>query len=420
MGRRTVIAARSAPRSRHFQKYAKPVFLVALIAGPLTACEPRPTETTAPPESAPADRLALKPVSFAALPGWGSDAMAEAVPALRRSCRRLAGRPRDRAIGPVAIPGTLGDMTSACIAAQRLPAGDDAAARGFFEMWFRPFRVTGKNGSDGLFTGYFEIELDGARRRSATYSVPVYRPPGDRVTVDLGAFDAKLAGKSVIGRIAGGRLRPYHSRGAIDRGALKGRNLELLWLKDRLDAFMLHVQGSGRVRFADGKAVRIGFAGHNGHAYRSIGRDLIERGELPPDKASWPDIRAWLEANPDKSAELLAVNKRYIFFKETKGGGAVGAQSVTLTPGRSMAVDTRYIPLGLPLWLDTHWPGEGERPLRRLMMAQDTGSAIKGAVRGDFYWGTGDAALGQAGRMKSAGRYYLLLPAITAERMTGS
>ncbi len=391
-----------------------------LAAGPLVACDPAPREDAKSTKPALASRFALIPVGFTELPGWGGDALAEAVPALRRSCRRLAGRPGDRPLGPAEIPGTLGDMASVCVAARGLRAGDNAGARAFFELWFRPFRVTGNGGPDGLFTGYFEIELDGARRRSANYSVPVYRPPGDRVTVDLGAFDAKLAGKSVVGRIAGGRFRPYYARGAIDRGALNGRNLELLWLKDPLDAFMLHVQGSGRVRFPDGRAVRIGFAGHNGHAYRSIGRELIERGELSPDGASWPDIRAWLEANPGKSSALLAVNNRYIFFRETGKGGAVGAQGVVLTPGRSMAVDRSYIPLGLPLWLDTNWPGEAARPLRRLMMAQDTGAAIKGPVRGDFYWGTGDAALEYAGRMKSAGRYFLLLPAIVAGRMTGS
>lgn len=419
MGRETTVAARPS-RNRFIPEFARPTLLALLAASPLMACESEPEDTAIPAQPAPAGRFTLEPVSFAALPGWGGDALAEAMPALRRSCQSLAGQPRDRVLGPAEIPGTLGDMASACVAARGLPAGDDAAARAYFEMWFRPFRVTGKDGPDGLFTGYFEIELDGARQPSAAYAVPVYRPPGDRVIVDLGAFDAKLAGGSLVGRIAGGRLKPYYARAAIDRGALQGRNLELLWLKDGLDAFMLHVQGSGRVRFPDGETARIGFAGHNGHAYRSIGRELIDRGELPPDGASWPDIRAWLEANPDKSADLLAVNKRYIFFRETGRGGAVGAQNVVLTPGRSMAVDTRYMPLGLPLWLDTNWPGEAARPLRRLMMAQDTGSAIKGPVRGDFFWGAGDAALAEAGRMKSAGRYYLLLPAITAARMTGS
>ncbi len=163
--------------------------------------------------------------------------------------------------------------------------------------------------------------------------------------------------------------------------------------------------------------MRIGYAGHNGHKYRSIGRELIARGELEPHAASWSGIRAWLEAHPEEAADLLAVNRRYIFFEPIEGEGPIGAQGVPLTAGRSLAVDTRYIPLGFPLWLDTDMPGEGRGALRRLMVAQDTGSAIKGPVRGDFFWGTGDEALAEAGRMKSRGRYFLLLPERLAERL---
>ncbi len=287
----------------------------------------------------------------------------------------------------------------------------------FFEQWFQPWAVTNNDAAEGLFTGYFEIELKGSVTRDETYNVPVYRKPDDHVTIDLGEFDADLSGRSLVGRVDGGKLKPYFARGDIQKGVLADRGLELVWLADPLEAFMLHVQGSGRVTLADGRTTRIGFAAHNGHRYKSIGRELIERGELEAHAASWPGIRAWLDLNPDKAAEVLAVNRRYIFFAEVLGEGPVGAQGVALTAGRSLAVDTRYIPLGLPLWLDTTMPGEDAAPLQRLMLAQDTGSAIKGPVRGDFFWGTGDGALEYAGRMKSRGRYYILLPRLLADRL---
>lgn len=394
--------------------------LVVLAALVLAGCEPEPEKKPVEPSPPKAARAVLSAVSFEELPGWQADRQDEALPALARSCARIAAMPADRAIGP-AMPGALaGDLAPSCVALADLPTGDPVAARRFFETWFRPFRVANNDDPDGLFTGYFEIELNGSLTRSKTYDQPVYRKPDDLVTVDLGDFDPSLAGRAVVGRVDGDRLKPYFPRGDIQDGALVGRGLELVWLDDPLDAFMLHVQGSGRVVLDDGRSTRIGYAGNNGYPYKSIGRELIERGELQPGKASWQDIRSWMEADPQKAIELLAVNRRYIFFREIVGDGPLGAQGVALTPRRSLAVDPQYIPLGLPLWLDTVWPGGEDRPLQRLMVAQDTGSAIKGPVRGDFYWGTGDDALALAGRMKHLGQYYLLLPLPTAERMTSS
>jgi membrane-bound lytic murein transglycosylase A len=230
------------------------------------------------------------------------------------------------------------------------------------------------------------------------------------VSADLGRFDARLKGRRVTGRVRGGRLVPYATRGEIDAGALSGRGLEILWVDDAADAFFLHVQGSGRVILDTGRVVRLGFANRNGHSYRSIGRELIRRGALPKHGASMWAIRDWIAANPDQAASLLAANPSYIFFRIIEGEGPIGAQGVPLTPERSLAVDTRFLPLGLPLWLDTVQPGGSDRPLRRLMVAQDTGSAIKGPVRGDFFWGYGIKAARNAGTMKSHGRYYLLIP----------
>lgn len=418
MGHSAGLAVRRKPGT--CLRPARATALVALAVLILAACEPEPEKKPVEPAPPEPDRAVLNAVSFGDLPGWETDNHAEALPALARSCSRIASMPAERSLGR-ALPGALaGDIAPACAALAGIPAGDSDAARRFFETWFRPFGVAGNEDPEGLFTGYFEIELNGSLTRSETYAEPVYRRPDDLVTVDLGDFDPSLAGRAVIGRVEGGRLKPYFPRGDIQDGALDGRSLELVWLDDPLDAFMLHVQGSGRVVLDDGRATRIGYAGNNGHPYKSIGRALIDRGELQPGQASWRDIRAWIEANPVKAADLLAVNRRYIFFREITGDGPLGAQGVALTPRRSLAVDPRYIPLGLPMWLDTTWPGEDGRPMRRLVVAQDTGAAIKGPVRGDFYWGTGDAALAFAGRMKSRGRYYLLLPVPLAERMTAS
>jgi membrane-bound lytic murein transglycosylase A len=381
------------------------------------ACEP---ESEAPPTAPAPDQAVLTPALFGELPGWSGDRHAEALPAFLRSCGRFRTIPVDRPLGPGMPGGTIADVLPACSAALALPMGDDAAARQFFETWFRPYLVGNNDRAEGLFTGYYEIELRGALEADATYDVPVYRKPGDQVAVDLGEFDPALQGRSLIGRIEGGRLKPYHARRAIQQGALDGRGLELVWLDDPLDAFMLHVQGSGRVLLRDGRTTRIGYAGNNGHTYRSIGRELIRRGALEAHEASWQGIRRWIEGNPAEAADLLAVNRRYIFFDEIAGDGPVGAQGVALTAGRSLAVDTRYVPLGLPMWLDTLQPGAGTSPLQRLVVAQDTGAAIKGPVRGDFFWGTGDAALEYAGRMKHRGRYYLLLPRRLANRLAAS
>lgn len=389
------------------------------IAGALAvaACEP---EAEKPPISPLADRAVLTPVSYRDLPGWSGDRHAEALPAFQRSCERFQTMPPDRPLGPDTPGGTVADIGPACTAALALVSGDDDAARRFFERWFRPYMVANNETTEGLFTGYYEIELRGARQADDTFNVPVYRKPSDQVAVDLGDFDPALAGRSLVGRIEGGRLRPYYARRAIQEGALQGRGLELLWLDDPLDAFMLHVQGSGHVRLRDGGTTRIGYAGNNGHAYRSVGQELIRRGALEAHEASWQGIRRWMERNPGAAGELLAVNERYIFFDEIAGDGPIGAQGVALTAGRSLAVDTRYLPLGLPIWLDTLQPGADEAPLQRLVVAQDTGAAIKGPVRGDFFWGTGDAALEFAGRMKHRGRYYLLLPRRLANRLAAN
>lgn len=380
----------------------------------LAACERAPEQVEPKPtEAAPA--LVLAAVGFEDIPGWGTDRLAEAFPALERSCARLMRAPAERTVGTDTIPMTAGDWRDACGALLQATAGGDLAQ--VLAAEFKPFLASNNGAEEGLMTGYFEAELRGAAAPGPDFPHPIYRRPADHVIADLGAFDSALKGTRVIGRVEGGRFIPYPDRATLEQSHLPGNGLELFWAADRIDVFLLQVQGSGRVVLPDGSVRRIGFDGHNGRPYKSIGRVLIDRGELQPHEASWSGIRNWIDRNPDKANGLLAENPRFIFFREIEGDGPIGAEGLALTPGRSLAVDRRFVPLGVPLWLDTTWPLEPDRPLRRLMVAQDTGGAIKGPVRGDFFWGYGAPALRQAGRMKSQGRYYLLLPNAVAERI---
>ncbi len=396
------------PSSRRFPSL---IIILSIAVGLLVA------SCTKKPEPAKTGGLGLTPVAFASLPGWLADRHSDALTALLQSCRKPRAT-RASADRPIEI--ALSDWVGPCDAAGQLDADDGKAVQLFFEQWFRPFRVANGAKSTGLFTGYFEAELRGALQKGEPYTVPLYRVPDDHVIVDLSKFDSALAGKRVIGRVADGKLEPYFARGDIEAGALSSGRQELLWVDDVIDAFVLHVQGSGRVILPDGEVVRLGYAGNNGLPYRSIGRALIDRGALPAGGASWGDIRRWIENNPDQAEALLAVNPRYIFFRKIDGDGPIGAAGVPLTPRRSLAVDSRFIPYGVPIWLDTVWPNDTSRPLRQLMVAQDTGSAIRGPIRGDFFWGYGAEALSYAGRMKSQGAYYLLLPRTAAARHSGS
>ncbi|HSK38605.1 MAG TPA: MltA domain-containing protein [Arenibaculum sp.] len=386
------------------------VALAAVFAGTLLAvaggCAPRPPGGQPEPEK-PAARLTLEPASFADIEGWAEDDHLGAAQALARSCGKLSGLPSDR---PLGMAGTVGEWAAPCAALATLPGDDRNAARGFFETWFVPW-AAGDNGErEGLFTGYYEPELRGSLEESARYRVPLHRRPADLVMVDLGEFRENLKGERIAGRVVDGRLRPFEDRARIEAGALYGKELELLWVDDPVDAFFLQIQGSGRVVLEDGRVVRVGYAGQNGHPYVAIGRDLVAMGEFTREEVSMQSIRAWLEAHPERAAELMNRNPSYVFFRELDGEGPIGAQGVPLTPGRSLAVDRSFVPYGVPVWLDAEDPLEPGRRVRRLMVAQDTGGAIRGPVRGDVFWGYGAEAELRAGKMKSRGRYFLLLP----------
>ena len=338
-----------------------------------------------------ARRPALTAATFDDLPGWQQDAQAEAIGALRRSCPRLSVGDGTRiATNGGEVHSTAEEWRRVCTAAEGIARDNHRAARAFFERSFQVLAVTGP-GSDGRFTGYYEPEIKGSRVPSRRFTIPVYRRPPD-LQAD----------------------KPYLTRTEIENGALRGRGLEIAYVEDVIGLFEMHVQGSGRIALAEGGVMRLGFDGTNNRPYTALAKVLIDEGALKADEATWPAIRAWLQQNPARARETMRRNERYVFFKDTRGAGAVGAQGVALTSGRSMAVDPVFVPYGLPIYIDTTRPAPnkpGETVVfRRLMVAQDTGSAIKGPVRGDVFFGAGSAAADSAGRMNSSGRWWILVP----------
>ncbi len=361
----------------------------------LTAPEPAPAP--APTPQPPPQPQTFHAADWSALPDWGADKLAEAWPALQLSCGSLKSQ---------------AEWQAACTAAAQIPGEDPAAVRQFFESSFVPYAVHNADGStEGLVTGYFEPLLRGSRTPGKTYRFPLYGVPDDLLVIDLTEAQPNLKGMRLRGRMQGNKVVPYYTRAEIERGEAAVRGHEILWVDDAIDLFFLQVQGSGRVKLPGGEVVRIGFAEHNGHPYKSIGRVLIERGELPQDKASMQGIKQWGKQNPDLLPLLLQQNPAYVFFRElpSSSPGPIGALGVALTPGRSIAVDSSIVPLGAPVFLSSTWPLSA-RPLNRLVLAQDSGSAIKGAVRADFFWGFGDEAGQIAGRMRQSGRMWLLYP----------
>jgi membrane-bound lytic murein transglycosylase A len=342
-------------------------------------------------------RLSLAPVGFDWLAGWADDNVAAALPAFVKSCTRFLTEPGSALFGPAEAGvdyGQIGDWRVACREAATVPPGNDRAARRFFEGEFTPMAVADYGVREGLFTGYFDIELNGSRRRHGTYQTPVYRRPAD-----LGSG-------------------PRYSRAEIEDGILAGHGLELLWVDDPIDAFFLQIQGSGRVRLENGQTIRLGYDGQNGLPYVPVGRLLIARGQIPREKLTMASIRAWMRDHPAAGAALRREDSSYVFFREVRGDGPIGAEKVVLTAERSLAVDRTYLPLGVPIWLDAEEQFVLKKNVHRLLVAQDTGGAIKGPVRGDLFWGAGSAAGDRAGEMDARGRYYLLLPRSLADRLS--
>lgn len=377
-----------------------------------------PDTTTTP------DTLGLKPAAFNTLDGWSANDPQGALIAFRASCVRIAARGDGEPFGPVSAYGTVADWRAPCAAALQAQ-NNPVAARQFFEEWFAPALASNRDEPVGLFTGYYEPELQGSRKPTERFKTPLLTRPGDLVSVDLGAFRPNLKGERIAGRVEGGKLTPYATRGEIVSSGLKGRAQPIVYVDDEAAAFFLQVQGSGRVRFADGEVIRVAYDGQNGHPYTAIGKLLVERGEIAREQLSMQSIRAWLLANPAKANALMNENASYVFFKELPIAdpklGAEGAQGVALTPEASLAVDLRFHALGAPMWVEANAPAEdtssADVALRKLVVAQDTGGAIRGPVRGDVYWGAGARAETIAGRMAHKGQLYVLLPKAVASRL---
>jgi membrane-bound lytic murein transglycosylase A len=350
-------------------------------AGLLAAC----ADGTSPANE---QRVAMAPISFNEIAGWAEDKHAEALVSFRRSCPKLTAGPDTK----IATDGGFKTVTPAewkkiCDSASAVRAGDDRASRAFFEENFRPLVVQ----VPGRFTGYFEPDMRGSKAPSRLFTVPVYRRPADLTD------------------------KPYYTRAEIEQGVLKGKGLEVAYVQDPVALFEVQVQGSGRIQLAEGGSMNLGFDGSNNRPYTTIGNVLIEMGVFQTkEQATWPAIRDWLKRNPAQARDVMRKNERYIFFKDTRTQGAVGAEGVQLTPQRSMAIDTAFTPYGTPIWIDTvrpvaRKPGATES-YRRLTIAQDAGTAIQGPARGDVFFGGGAQAADWAGRMNSGGRAIVLVP----------
>lgn len=374
--------------------------LSLLIVSFLVGCAAVPEQDKKP-------ELSLKETSFSALSGWGGDDLKTFVPAFKKSCERILRNDPARKLGALEEAGTYGDWQPACrsfmnVAPQNLKA--------FFENRFTPYEVLADGQPQGLFTGYYEASLRGSLKQGGPYQTPLYKRPDDLVMVQLGDFREDLKGRRIAGRVENGKLTQYESREEIVRGQWPHNDEVLVWVDDPIDAFFVQIQGSGVVRFEDGSAMRIGYAGQNGHVYYAIGRELIARGEIEKEDVSLQSIRDWLEANPDQADEIKNTNASYVFFQELESEGPKGGEGLPLTAGRSLAIDHSLLAYGMPVWTDIEEPIPGAGPINRLMVAQDTGGAIRGPVRGDVFWGYGPRAEALAGPMKSQGRYWVLLP----------
>lgn len=366
---------------------------------------------------------ALVPARFADLPGWTASDPRAALAAFTRSCAALAGKPAESAMGGTGYAGMVGDWQGACAAIPRA-ASSAASARQFFESRFSPLEVKPSGQGQALFTGYYEPQLFASRTRHGRFQTPIYGPPTELVSVDLGQFRDDLKGEHLEGCLDGHSLEPCPSRADIDAKGLAHAPV-LFYADDPVSVFFLHIQGSGRVRLDDGTTVRVAYAGQNGRRYKAVGRTLIEEGLLDRGSMSMQAIRAWMQAHPNEARRVMESDESYVFFQEAPLGdaslGSPGSEGVALTPGASLAVDLRLHPQGAPFYVSAVRPdadaGKPDRTFDTLLIAQDTGGAIRGPARGDVFWGFGPLSESIAGRMKSNGRLFVLLPKPLAARL---
>jgi membrane-bound lytic murein transglycosylase A len=380
--------------------------IAACIA--IAGCRTVPPPIVTPPTPS-SPRAVFTPAAWTDLPGFANDPVAAAWPAFVIGCRALLASPKTQPVWQMP-----------CAESAHVDGANSDAVRAFFIAHFSPYRIAAQDGNEvGLVTGYYEPLLTGSRTSTPQFAIPLYAAPDDLLTVELSDLYPELKDKRVRGRVDGKKVVPYWSRAELERGAPSLAGKALVFVPDPVEAFFLEIQGSGRIQLTDGSVIRLNYADQNGHPYRSIGRVLSDRGELALERTSMQNIRAWAQANPDKLRELLDENPSYVFFREVAApapgsldamiDGPLGSLGVPLLAGRTIAVDARAIPLGAPVFLATTLPSS-DTPLARLTLAQDTGGAIRGPVRADFFWGFGADAGREAGRMRQQGRMWLLWP----------
>lgn len=373
---------------------------------PVSIPEQKPVDTKPLDATSSTNKIAdyslLKPAKWEETDGFNQDDLSLAWPAWMQSCSVLNTKPAwQKACSEASL---LNSQTAS------KPKADTVLA--YFKQYFLPYKATNIDGTDsGTITGYYEPLLKGSRTKSAKYPNPLYATPNDLITVELDSIYPELKYKRIRGRLIGNKLVPYYSRADIEADASPIKSREFLYIDDIIDVFFLHIQGSGLVQLENGEQVHVGYADQNGQMYNSIGRLLIERGELTLPNASMQGIKNWAKNNPTKLRELLNNNPSYVFFRELPVGlpGPIGALGLPILAERAVAIDPKFIPLGAPLFLSTTEPNSA-KPLKGLMMAQDTGGAIKGGVRADFFWGSGPEAGVKAGAMKQIGKIWVLLP----------
>lgn len=358
---------------------------------------------------------------FQQLPGWDAGLLKKSLATFKTSCRAFVKQEPEKVVGTDSIILQAKDWQPACQDALKLKIVSERLAKAFFQKWFVPVEFYDSKHMKGLFTGYYLPSIKGSRTKSPEYSVPLYEVPDDLVNVDLGLFIPHLKNRKLVGRLSGNKLIPYYTREQINKGAIKNKARVLLWIHSPIDRLFLEIQGSGIIELEDGSQEYVGYDAQNGAPYTAIAGVLIKKGVMTKDTASMQAIKRYLEEHPKQMDPIINKNKSFVFFRKLNLTGALGSQGVALTPGYSLAVDVEWVPMGTPLWLSTSRPDaknpEVNKPMQRLMIAQDTGGAIKGKVRGDVFWGGGERATLIAGHMKNEGHYWLLLPKHTVARL---
>ncbi len=361
-------------------------------------------------------KLTLKETHFTAIPGWDDAGFGEAFGAFLKSCDKLEPRPGFLIPEDFRTEAYQRAFDDACAKAREgedFYAASDEAAKGFFEDAFRPYNLKMGFSRRGKITGYYEPLIEASFDPGPDYPWPLYAAPDDQVTIDLSKFRDDLKG-TLTGRLEGSRVVPYYTRKDISEGALSGKGLEILYVKDPIDVYFLQVQGSGRGKLADGTIIGVGYAGKNGHINTLAGRTLVKAGEMELEDVSMPAIRQWFADHPGRVFEILHQDNSYVFFQITGGDGPFGSSGAVLTAGHSLAVDPGFLPMGLPVFIDGDIPVEGavdeKQNFQDLLIAQDTGGAIKGALRADIFWGQGPRASFLAGHMNNEAAFILLLP----------